>query len=286
MSRESPRRAVSRLVTLGYAWRVQLAGSTALITGASEGVGAAAARLMAARGARVLLLARTEAKLRDVAASVESAGGEAEVHPIDLSDLAATEALIDSIKTAGTVPDVIVNNAGIGRWLFIEETSLDEMRADMALPYFAAFAVTKGFVADMAARGSGVICNVNGPGAWFPWPGSTAYASARWALRGFSTALRVDLRGTGVTVTDVVMSKIASTYWENNPGSDERIPWIDRIVPTLSVEQAGEVVTRAVERERRLATAPALYSLFHHLGRIFPGLVHWSVYAGGVKRPG
>jgi short-subunit dehydrogenase len=265
---------------------MELAGRTALITGASEGIGAATARLMAARGAKVLLLARTEAKLRDVAASIESAGGEAEVHPIDLSDLVATEALTDSIKAAGTVPDVIVNNAGIGHWLFIEEISLEEMQADMALPYFAAFAVTKGFAAEMVARGSGNICNVNGPGAWFPWPGSIAYASARWALRGFATALRVDLRGTGVTVTDVVMTKVASTYWEKNPGSVERIPWIDKITPTLSVEQAGKIVTRAVERERRLATAPALYSVIHHFGRIFPRLVHWSVYGGGAKRPG
>jgi short-subunit dehydrogenase len=264
---------------------MDLAGKTALVTGASEGVGAATARLMAARGAKVLLLARTEAKLQAVAEAIEVAGGEAEVHPIDLSDLAATEQLTDAIKAGGTVPDVIVNNAGIGRWLFVEETSLEEMQADMALPYFAAFAVTRGFVAEMAERGSGNICNVNGPGAWFPWPGSIAYASARWALRGFSSALRVDLRGTGVTVTDVVMSRISSRYWENNPGSEERIPWIDRVVPTLSVERAGEVVTRAVERERRLKTAPPTYSVFHHLGRLFPGLVHWSIYAGGAKRP-
>lgn len=265
---------------------MELAGKTAVVTGASEGVGAATARLMAARGAKVLLLARTEAKLRALAEAIDGAGGEAEVHPIDLSDLAATEELTDSIKAAGTIPDVIVNNAGIGRWRFIEETSLEEMQADMALPYFAAFAVTKGFVAEMAERGSGNVCNVNGPGAWFPWPSSVAYAAARWALRGFSSALRVDLRDTGVTVTDVVMGKISSTYWENNPGSDERIPWIDKVVPTLSVERAGEVVTRAVERERRLATAPPLYSVFHHLGRVFPGFVHWSIYAGGAKRPG
>ena len=63
---------------------------------------------------------------------------------------------------------MIVNNAGIGRWLFIEETSLEEMTADMAVPYFAAFAVTKAFVAEMADRGSGNICNVNGPGALVP----------------------------------------------------------------------------------------------------------------------
>src|SRR5918998_1666430 len=98
---------------------MDLAGKSVLITGASQGLGAATARTVAA---------------------------------------------------GGTVPDVIVNNAGIGRWLFIEETPLEEMQAIMAVPFFAAFAVTKAFISEMARRGSGNICNVNGPGAWFPWP--------------------------------------------------------------------------------------------------------------------
>ena len=154
---------------------------------------------------------------------------------------------------------MIVNNAGIGCWVFIEETPLDEMQADMALPYFAAFGVTKAFMAEMAGRGSGNICNVNGPGGWFPWPSSIAYSSARWALRGFSTALRVHLRDTGVSVTDVVMGKISSSYWENNPGAESRMPWIDRIIPTLSEERAAEVVVGAVDesadtRRRRRCT--------------------------------
>ncbi len=264
---------------------IELRGKTVLVTGASQGLGAAIARAMARRGAEVLLLARGEEKLREVATGIEASGGRARVYPVDLSDLEAVVATTDAIKAEGTIPDVIVNNAGIGRWLFIEETSLEEMTADMAVPYFAAFAVTKAFVVGMADRGSGNICNINGPGAWFPWPSSVAYASARWALRGFSMALRVDLRDTGVSVTDVVMSKISSNYWENNPGTEDRIPWVDHLLPTMSPEQAAEAVTRAVERERREATAPFLYTVFHHVGRVFPRFVHWFIYKGGARRP-
>jgi short-subunit dehydrogenase len=264
---------------------MDLAGRTVLITGASQGIGAATARAMAARGAELLLLARSEDKLREVAAAIERAGGRARVYPVDLSDLDAVAATIAAIKSDGIAPDVIVNNAGIGRWLFIEETPLQEMQDVMAVPYFAAFAVTQAFIAEMAARGSGNICNVNGPGAWFPWPGSVAYAAARWALRGFSAALRVDMRGTGVTVTDVAMSRIASSYWDNNPGAAQRLPLVDRLVPTMSVEQAAAVITRAVERERRHATGPPMYTLIHQIGRLFPRFVHWCVYVGGAQRP-
>ena len=101
---------------------MELAGKTALITGASQGLGAATARVMAGRGARVLLLARTEEKLREVADSIEGRGGQAEIHAVDLSDLDALVTTTEAIKAAATIPDVIVNNAGIGRWLFIEET--------------------------------------------------------------------------------------------------------------------------------------------------------------------
>ena len=83
---------------------MELAGKTALITGASQGLGAATARAMAARGARVLLLARTEAKLREVAASIESRGGQAEIFAVDLSDLEALVATTEAIKAAGRSP--------------------------------------------------------------------------------------------------------------------------------------------------------------------------------------
>jgi short-subunit dehydrogenase len=264
---------------------MNLTGKVVLITGASRGLGAATARAMAARGAEVLLLARSEDKLGEVAATIEASGGRARGYPVDLADLDAVVATTDAIKAQGITPDVIVNNAGIGRWIFIEETPLQEMQAIMAVQYFGAFAVTKAFISEMAERGSGNICNINGPGAWFPWPGSLAYASARWALRGFSAALRVDMRGTGVTVTDVVMTKITTSYWENNPGSEPRIPRIARLIPTMSPEQAAEVVTRAVERERREATGPFMYTVIHQTGRLFPRFVHWCIYVGGAERP-
>ena len=221
---------------------MELAGKTALITGASQGLGAATARAMAARGARVLLLARTEEKLREVADSIESGGGQAEIFAVDLSDPEALVATTEAIKAAGMIPDVIVNNAGIGRWLFIEETPLDEMQADMALPYFAAFGVTKAFIprwqaaaaaTSATSTGTGRLVSVAELGRLFVGALGVAWILDRAPGRS---------RGTGVSVTDVVMGRISSNYWKNNPGSEDRMPWVDRIIPTLSEERAAEVV--------------------------------------------
>jgi short-subunit dehydrogenase len=90
---------------------MNLVGRTVLVTGASQAIGAATARAMAARGAEVLLLARGEDRLREVAATIQRGGGRARVYPVDLADLDAVAATTAAIKSDGIVPDVIVNNA-------------------------------------------------------------------------------------------------------------------------------------------------------------------------------
>lgn len=263
---------------------MDLAGKLAVVSGSSAGIGAATARAIAGRGAEVVLLARGAEGLEAVATEIKAAGGKARCWPVDLSDSAAVSRVGEEILARAGVPDVLVNNAGIGRWLFIEETSSQEAREIMAVPYHAAFDLTKAFVPGMVERGSGNICVVNGPGAFYPWPSSVAYASARWALRGFSEAIRVDLRSTGVTVTEVYMSRVSSSYWAHNPGTEERIPAVDRLVPTMSSERAGEVIARAVERERRQVHAPLMWKLFYYTGRVLPRAVHRVVTATGAKR--
>lgn len=102
---------------------MKLNGKTAVITGASSGVGAATARAMAAQGARVVLIARREAKLRTLADEIEAAGGQAHhVYPADLGDAAAGTAACERIVSELGTPHVLVNNAGAVRFLFAWKT--------------------------------------------------------------------------------------------------------------------------------------------------------------------
>ena len=138
---------------------MKIQGKSVLITGASSGIGAALARAVAGAGGRPLLLGRREAELRQVADSL-GPGTEARVYPVDLSDPKAVADVAGRITAEVGTPDVLVNNAGAGRWKFVDETSPAEAIQMMAVPYFAAFCITHAFLPAMIRRGSGHIVNI------------------------------------------------------------------------------------------------------------------------------
>jgi short-subunit dehydrogenase len=260
-------------------------GRTVLITGASYGIGAALARATARAGGQVLLLARTSEALEQVAAEVRAGGGQAHVYPVDLADPAAVERVVQVVQAEVGAPDILINNAGIGRWLFLEETDPAEAQAMMAVPYFAAFYVTRAFLPAMLRRRSGQIVNINSPASLVAWPGATAYTAARWALRGFTEALHADLRGTGLRVTAVIPGKVSSTYFTHNPGTEARAPWIAKLLGTITPEQAAAEILRGIERDQRQIVLPGRYRLLYMVHRIWPGLVRWLAAATGARRP-
>jgi short-subunit dehydrogenase len=233
----------------------------------------------------VVLLARTGAALERVASEVRVLGVDALVFPVDLTDPVGVERARVMIEQSLGVPEVLVNNAGAGRWLFVEETPSEEAVQMMAAPYFAAFHVTRAFLPGMVSRGSGHIVNVTSPAAYVAWPGATGYTAARWAMRGFTEALRADLRGTGVGVTLFAPGKVNSPYFEHNPGVEERLPGIARLYRTLTPGEAGEALVRGIEREAKEVITPALLRLTVWFNRFFPGLVRSLVVRTGAKRP-
>lgn len=262
---------------------MRISGSTILITGASSGIGAAVARLAARRGARVLLLARTESALEQVAAEIRAAGGHAGVFPADLTDPGAVERVAARILAEAGPPDMLISNAGAGRWLFVHETSPAEMVEQMAMPYFAAFYITRALLPAMRRRGRGRLVYVNSPAALLAWPGAAGYTAARWALRGFAEALAAELHGSGLRVSTVIPGKVSSGYFRNNPGVEERAPGLARLLPTLTPEQAAKQLLRGVERGQRLIIFPAGLRWLNRLHWLAPGLVRWLAIRTGAR---
>lgn len=264
---------------------MKMNGKLAVVTGSSRGIGAATAILLAEKGAQVILVARSEGDLLHVATRIRQAGGVAHVFASNLADAAATCNVAQRILHAHGVPDLLVNNAGAGRWLFAEETPEGEEDVMIALPYLAAFRLCRAFLPGMLSRRSGMILNVNSPAALMPWSGATGYAAARWALRGLTEALRADLHGTGVRVCEVMLGETSSNYFEANPGSYVRLPKLAKYLPVLTPEQAAKHIVKAVRQNRSTYTAPFMLSVNRLLLGLMPGLFKTISWKGDFSRP-
>jgi uncharacterized protein len=245
-----------------------------LITGASSGIGEATAKLYAAKGADVILFARNTARLETVANTIRKGGGTATAYAADLSDPAATAEAAARIEREVGIPDILINNAGAGRWLSLLDTTPEDARAMMAVPYFAAFDLTHAFVPGMIARGSGGIVFISSPASFIAWPKASAYIAARRAVTGFVDSLRSELKGKGIKVTLVILGTVETPYWEHNPGSRENMPEVDpRFVPVLTPEQAAKAIVAGAEAGASRVVKPAIYRALFVLNALFPRLV-------------
>lgn len=258
-----------------------LNGKLALITGASRGIGRATAYAMAAKGARVILLARTESQLNEVAQTIRDRGGEAHTYVCDVTDITQVRATTGQIKADLGVPDVLVNNAGGGRWLSIEETSMEEAVDIMAAPYFAAFYITRAFIDEMLARDSGHIMNICSVASRMLIPHTVAYTATRWAVEGYTRALRADLYGTNIKVSMYTSGGVLTSYWEDNPESNQKADLIGGVSEKtpfiLTEDQAAAAIVRGVERNQRVVVVPFGMAVAYRLYPVFGFLWDWVV---------
>jgi uncharacterized protein len=264
---------------------MRIRDSLAVVTGASSGIGEATALALAARGATVLLMARTPDALESVASRIRYFGGKAFTYPIDLGDASAIDSVTNRIAAEWGTPDLLVHSAGAGRWLFVDETGPADVENMMAVPYFGAFHLTRAFLPGMIDRRRGHIVTIGSPATLLMWPGAAAYIAARWALHGFTEALRADVRGLGIDVTLVIPGKVESDYFAHNPGSEDRVPRVINLTSTLSPADVAQAVLHGVERRKREIVIPFGLRLLALGHAISPRIGHWIGALTGARRP-
>lgn len=178
----------------------KLNGKTALITGASKGLGKAMAIALAAEGARVGLVSRDRALLDSVAAEI---GPNAAAFPADVTSEEQVRALEPRVKAAFGRVDILINNAGINCRKNVTDFTLDEWRGVMDTSVTAAFLMCRSFIPMMRGTGYGRIINMSSIMSWVSLPQRAAYSAAKSALLGMTRAIALELTADGITCNGI-----------------------------------------------------------------------------------
>jgi short-subunit dehydrogenase len=182
---------------LGVAMTV-LAGRVAVVTGASTGIGAGLAAMLAAEGASVVLAARREAELERVAASIRQEGGRAVPVVTDVTDTGSLDRLVATAEAEAGPVDVLVSNAGYAVWKPLEETTVAEWDHTFAVNVRAAAYLSAALVPGMAARQFGRIINIASEAGVAIVPGLAAYCVSKHALVALTEVIQEANHGTGI----------------------------------------------------------------------------------------
>ena len=255
-----------------------VAGRRVLITGASSGIGRAAALKLGAAGAHVVLVARNRDRLEEVKSQVERVGGTASVFAADLSDAISADKLVEEVLHEHHGIDILVNNAGrsIRRSLRLSSGRIHDFERTMAINYFGALRLILGFVPGMRHQRHGHIINISSMGTQVGPPRFSAYIASKSALEGFSKCAAPELISDGIDITTIHMPLVKT----------------DMIAPTglyqsfsvITAAEAADMICDAiVRRPKRISSplgvaaqvsssvAPDAWDVWLHLAyRIFP----------------
>jgi short-subunit dehydrogenase len=175
---------------------------TALVTGASSGIGVALARELASRGHALTLVARRADRLREMAAEISGRHGvRVEWVSADLTDAAERDRVPAEVAARGQVVDLLINDAGMGTSGLFHELPIEREIQMIRLNVETMVALCGAFVPGMVERGSGAILNVASVSGFMPVPQQATYSASKAFVLTFTEALRMDLHGTGVTAT-------------------------------------------------------------------------------------
>ena len=246
-----------------------------IITGSSRGIGRELAHQLAVRGAWLGLAARDEARLKSVQAECEGLGGKAVVLPTDVTRQEQCEALIHGcVETYGRI-DALVNNAGVTMWArFDEVTTLGPFETIMRTNYFGGVYCTW-YALPYLKKTRGMIVGISSLTGKNGVPTRSAYAASKHAMAGFFDTLRIELAGTGVSVTMVYPGFVKSEVRARAFGPDGKPLGQSPVQEgqVMPVETCARIIVKAMERRKREEVMTLRGKVGQWLKLVAPGLV-------------
>jgi short-subunit dehydrogenase len=253
-------------------------GKTVLVTGASSGIGRCVALDYAREGADLVLAARSKDKLESLASEIRSLGKTAWVFPVDLSIPGeAVKVVQKALKEAGKI-DILVNNAGIGYVEVVADLDMAKAREMFEIDFWSAVEATRAVLPHLVRRGSGQIINVSSIAGKRAFPASSMYNAAKFALEGFTEALRVEVMQCGIDVIAICPSVTGTDFFEHPYVKDSALREQSRSVKPMTPEAVSRALIRASKKRKRDVHLTLLGWLAVRLNPWIPGIMDFVAY--------
>jgi short-subunit dehydrogenase len=247
---------------------MKLNGKTVIVTGASSGIGRAVSIELAKRGATLFLAARRADQLDSVATLCRTHGVSATPIVTDVSDRASCERLIES---AGRV-DVLINNAGFAIFDPIENARPEELESMMQTNFFGTVWCTQAVLPQMLARGEGTIVNVASIAGIMGYARMGGYCATKFAMIGFTEALRDEVLGRGVRVAIVCPGTTETEFFAK--AERGKMPGASRLILGVSAERVARVICRTAGDGKYRRILPPAAALYMRMKEISPRFAH------------
>lgn len=235
---------------------LDFSGRTALVTGASAGIGREMARILAREVATLVLVARREDRLIELANELARPGLRVLTRAVDLVDRPATGAMIDALEKDGVEIDILMNNAGFGDWGLLERVGWTKTEQMIELNVVSATFLLHRLIPPMVGRGFGAILNVGSTAGMFPSPGFGVYSATKAYVNLLNDALHAELSGTGVAVTLLAPGPVPTEFQEV-AGSKGRNP-LPKAFHVDAAQCAAEAIAGLKNGEARVIPGMAV----------------------------
>ncbi|MDD9892497.1 MAG: SDR family oxidoreductase [Gammaproteobacteria bacterium] len=259
-------------------------GATALITGASSGIGEAFAKILAERGCNLILVARSEDVLNQLAGDLhDDHGVTVDVMAADLSEAVNCANVADAADALGRRVDLLINNAGFGTMGPFVKADADRERQEIDLNVTALTDLCHAFLPGMVERGQGAVINVASTASFQPMPYLAVYAATKAYVRSLSEALHAECKDRGVTVTALCPGPVATNFFEATQSKD-----IDGMVKKvagimMTSEQVALDALKAMEKGRAVVVPGAPNKLGAMAASLTPNRMLTSIMAKTMK---
>lgn len=259
-----------------------LKGKTVLITGASSGLGEKLAFYAAQSDANVILLARNEAKLAQISVQIkESFQVKADYYRLDITDFKELEQVAKFILARHEI-DVLINCAGFGLFETAENTPFETVEAMFDTNVLGLIRLTQLFIPYFKQKKSGHIIQIASQAGKISTPKSSAYAATKFAVLGYSNALRMELKGDNIKVTTVNPGPIATHFFDIADESGEYLKSVGFLV--LKPEKVAEKTIRIIGKNRREVNLPFLMNIGTRIYQVIPSVVEFFGRSAFMKK--